>query len=265
MNVNEYIESGILDVYVLGGLSPEEATEVELFTSKFPEIKKEIEAIRFTIEEFSSGNNIAPSGSVKQNIFEKINIHKFSQNEDTNSFDRRNINYSYLALAASWLITLVCGGLAFYYKQQWHDTKGELMALQNENKELATNFNVTKNSYQQISEQLSAINDSSLKVVTLKSVPGKPNTYVQVFWSKSKHQVLFNGSSLPGAPPGKQYQLWAIVDGKPVDAGMLSKTDNTHLFRMKDVENASAFAITLEKEGGSPVPTMAEMYVMGII
>lgn len=34
---------------------------------------------------------------------------------------------------------------------------------------------------------------------------------------------------------------------------------------MKAVKNAQAFAITLENEGGSPTPTMEEMFVMGTI
>jgi len=34
---------------------------------------------------------------------------------------------------------------------------------------------------------------------------------------------------------------------------------------MKDIENATAFAITLEADGGSKTPTIEEMYVMGLI
>jgi hypothetical protein len=34
---------------------------------------------------------------------------------------------------------------------------------------------------------------------------------------------------------------------------------------MKQVQNATAFAITLEPRGGSPSPTMDQMYVMGSI
>ena len=32
---------------------------------------------------------------------------------------------------------------------------------------------------------------------------------------------------------------------------------------MKVINHAEAFAITLEKQGGSKTPTMSEMYVMG--
>jgi anti-sigma-K factor RskA len=32
---------------------------------------------------------------------------------------------------------------------------------------------------------------------------------------------------------------------------------------MKNVQNAQAFAVTLEQRGGSPTPTMEAMYAMG--
>jgi hypothetical protein len=61
--------------------------------------------------------------------------------------------------------------------------------------------------------------------------------------------VYLSSVKLPVAPEGKQYQLWAIVDGKPVDAGLL---DNPETFeKMKSLGNAQAFAISLEAKGGS--------------
>ncbi|MBC7389934.1 MAG: anti-sigma factor [Opitutaceae bacterium] len=272
MNVNEYIESGILDVYVLGGLSPEEITEVEAFATKFPEIGKEIDSIRSTIEEMSSVDSIAPSYLNKQKLFNKIDLLPAAQEKvptsKTIKFDikpSRNINFVYFAIAASWLLTLLSGYFAFHYRNQWLDSENKILALQNENKDLATNFSVTKSSYQAASNQLAAINDSSLKMITLKALPGRPAVFAKILWSKSKHQVLLSSLSLPKAPEGKQYQLWAIVDGKPVDAGVISTKDTQQLSRMKDISNPSAFAVTLEKSGGSEVPTMEEMYVIGRI
>ncbi len=59
-----------------------------------------------------------------------------------------------------------------------------------------------------------------------------------------------------------QYQLWAIEDGKPVSAGMYSEDKDSQV-ALASIPKAQAFAITLEKEGGSPVPTMENMFVMG--
>jgi anti-sigma-K factor RskA len=70
---------------------------------------------------------------------------------------------------------------------------------------------------------------------------------------------------LPQAPADKQYQLWAIVDGVPQDAGVITKNDKTiRIQKMKSFGNikVNAFAITLEKEGGNPTPK-GQMYVLG--
>jgi hypothetical protein len=50
---------------------------------------------------------------------------------------------------------------------------------------------------------------------------------------------------LPAPALGKQYQLWAIVDGKPVDAGIISLQKEIYkIQKMKSFGSAQAFAIT---------------------
>lgn len=51
-NIKEYIESGILELYVLGEVSPEEAAEVEEMSRKHGEVRKEIELIRTAHESY---------------------------------------------------------------------------------------------------------------------------------------------------------------------------------------------------------------------
>jgi anti-sigma-K factor RskA len=40
-------------------------------------------------------------------------------------------------------------------------------------------------------------------------------------------------------------------------------TEATGMMKMKNMPKAEAFAITLEKRGGSPEPSMDKLYVMG--
>jgi len=67
---------------------------------------------------------------------------------------------------------------------------------------------------------------------------------------------------LPQPAAGKQYQLWAIVDGVPVDAGLLETNAPVAFVKMKNIPKAQAFAITLENTGGNKTPTMP-IYVVG--
>jgi anti-sigma-K factor RskA len=87
-----------------------------------------------------------------------------------------------------------------------------------------------------------------------------------VYWSKAKGEAYVSAAALPMPPKGMQYQVWVMQDGKPVDIGVLP-TDMSGTPAMQKVNKpvmyGDAFAITLEKEGGSPTPTMENIYVMG--
>ncbi len=68
-------------------------------------------------------------------------------------------------------------------------------------------------------------------------------------------------------PTEMQLQLWAIADGKPVSLGVFDVADLKEMsdpFAV-DAKNISAFAITIEKRGGSEQPTMEKMVVMGAV
>ena len=73
-------------------------------------------------------------------------------------------------------------------------------------------------------------------------------------------------TNLPSPAADKQYQLWAIVDGAPVDMGVFdlasAETDTTFQ-NVPFIENPQAFAVTLEPKGGSTNPTLDQMYVVG--
>ncbi|RYF96535.1 MAG: anti-sigma factor, partial [Chitinophagaceae bacterium] len=101
-------------------------------------------------------------------------------------------------------------------------------------------------------------------------VPGNgspdPSSIATIYWDKKKAEVFILVNNLPKAPSDKQYQLWAIVDNKPVSAGVFDVNENSeYLLKMTNISGpAVAFAVTLEKRGGSETPQGA-MYVLGAI
>jgi anti-sigma-K factor RskA len=100
------------------------------------------------------------------------------------------------------------------------------------------------------------------KVVRLNGLKVAPKAKATACWCPDSKELYFSSESLPAPPSGMEYQLWAIVDGKPVDAGMIKM--DSGMQKMKQISNATAFAVTLEKTGGSLTPT-GDMYVMGNI
>jgi anti-sigma-K factor RskA len=106
--------------------------------------------------------------------------------------------------------------------------------------------------------------DPAMAVVKMNGTPAKKDSKAMLLWDTRNKDVYIMPGTLPKPADGKQYQLWALVDGKPMDAGVLELGCNG-VCKMKNIKRADGFAITLEKAGGSPVPTLAEMFVSGNI
>lgn len=65
MNIENYISSGIIEMYVMGVLSDEESQEVRQLSSTYPEISAEIGRVSSTLENYARVNEKSPSPSVK--------------------------------------------------------------------------------------------------------------------------------------------------------------------------------------------------------
>ena len=56
MNIREYIESGVIELYVMNTLSEAEAAEVEALTLQYPEIQSEIEEVQSVMQLYAQAH-----------------------------------------------------------------------------------------------------------------------------------------------------------------------------------------------------------------
>ena len=70
--ISEYIESGILELYVMGMLSAADATEVEKMMALHPEVKDEVRAIELSLETYAQVNAVQPHATVKPMLLATI-------------------------------------------------------------------------------------------------------------------------------------------------------------------------------------------------
>ena len=72
MDVDAYIASGILENYCLGFCSEEENTAIEEYAAIYPAIRKEIEKIRSSLEDYFMAKQIKPAASVKITLMQSV-------------------------------------------------------------------------------------------------------------------------------------------------------------------------------------------------
>ena len=262
MEIKDIISSGLLELYVTGSASAEERLQVEQWAEQYPEVKREIEELQEAMENYVMSQAIQPESSIKEKIFSRIQssdvqqppvIRTFEKKEDAKVFSIPS--YYKWAVAAS--IILLIGSLILNYTfyNKYQNTTRELQVAQSElqkQQELA----------QAMNKDMEVMTDKNAMPVVLSGTEKSPDAVAKIFWMKNTGDVYVDPTNLPQTPSGMQYQLWAIVDGKPIDAGMISTEKGVyHIQKMKSFGKAEAFAITLEKAGGNPTPTMDQMIV----
>nr|WP_295927214.1 anti-sigma factor [uncultured Dyadobacter sp.] len=296
MNIQAYIESGILEEYVLGTVSPQEKQEVECMSHIYPEIREELLRTESALEEYALKHQTLPPPSLKESIFAQMDFTGAAdegaqgvENESVvpggaatedlasttqqvnepkvieNVFERVEVReitpfWAKLAVAASVLLALFAGWSAM----QMSDLKKGNERMVAEAGTMHTEIEGLKKQSEYTQALAALLRSPDYKHVHLAGMPKSPASSVSAFWNRQTNEVLLDVQSLPTAPQGKQYQLWSIVNGVPVDIGMIDHEFAGKVLKMKNTKAGSAaFAITLEKEGGNPTPTMEEMYVMG--
>jgi len=274
LNSKEYISSGILESYILGHASPEEAGILECVMKNNTEVREAFEEAQKTFEMLATAQAVTPPDDLKSKIWDKIQqqqnvesntekpvipIHTNIQNGEIKSEIKevkaeKNSSWKNFAIAAS-LLFLVSTAANLYWMNSQSEINQKIVKLESETK--------SKNiAMQNMQQKLDIVANPDMKKIVLAGVDKHPESKATVLWDTSSKDVYLNVNSLPKAPEGMQYQLWAIADGKPVSAGMYSE-DKDGRIALSNIANAQAFAITLEKKGGSEAPTMENMYVMG--
>lgn len=273
MNTQEYIQSGIIESYVLGMASPAEAAELEQLCLQYPEIKQALTNFELALEANTLAKAVAPPPHLKQQIFTALQSEFISEKNKVvektqalvtplNETPVVKMNQSSRFLAAASIILLVIsGGMNIYFYSKFKETTQQYQALVLEKNTLQANNQIMQTKSLDMYNSMQMMTDPNMKKVSMPGIAGKEMNYATVFWDMKSKDVYILPNKLPQPASGKQYQLWAIVDGKPVDAGVLS--DCAGLCKMKNIPAASMFAITLEKSGGSETPTLSEMYVAG--
>lgn len=255
MRIEEYISSGILEAFVTGSLSPEEMREVEAMAAAHPEVRRELEAIELALENYGLAHAKKPGDHVLKGILAAVEQQAPVQETPV----KRLFPFKTLAVAASILLLISIGLNVFYFKEAKNASLA-LINLQAQNLELAQRQEATQVGYDQMAAEMAILQDPDAVTITLKGLPDHAGASAIVCWNKTNGQVHLMNTNLPEPPSDKQYQLWALIDGKPVSAGVFSNEKG--LQTMKTFESVNAFAVTLEPLGGNDAPTLDQMYVM---
>ena len=275
-NIKEYIESGVLELYVLGDLNPAESAEVEAMSKLYPEVKTELEEIESVMAKVADNFAVEPASKVKDNFFASISFSDEDEivGEETLKeakvipMNKSGLNFYKYALAACIALLLVSVIAIVNLNRNLQDSRQQIAQLETSNQSFANRVNYLDERVNKSDEALGVFTNADYKMVSLIGTLASPESKIIVAYNAKEQKVMIDLKSMkmPKNDQDHQYQLWALVDGKPVDLGVFDADDTLlGLKTMKSIGALQTFAVTLEPRGGSVAPTMEKLMVLGNI
>lgn len=248
-----------MEAYLLGDLSGQEMAEFEANLKQYPQLRQELALAESTLREFTVRGAMHPPPSVKSRIDAAVGGSGRTQNAG------RSILFWQYATAACIVLALASGIVAFNFWSNWKTTELSLKELRALNEQVAGNYDRVNQRLDRIEDEMKVYDNPAFQRVVMRNTGNATGALASVYWNTNTAETYLRVQNLRELTREQQYQLWAIVDGKPMDMGVFDYSSDAGLVRMKNISNAGAFAITIEPRGGKPQPTMETMQVIGMV
>lgn len=253
--MKQYIESGILESYLLGEVSEQERREVECLTRIYPELREELDLQAAVLEKVASTLARPVPAGHKESVMTAITgVDPETGDDETQPVRSGSPRYLQWVAAASVVLAMFFG-----YRFLDQARKNDLVNTELEDKrEEAARYQVALERDSVVMQHLA---DPNTRMINLAGTEKYADQQARVFWNAETRQTYVVMDDLTPAPAGLTYQLWAIVNGVPLDLGVYDR--GSRLLEPNLFEKADAFAITLETAGGNETPNLDELVVIG--
>jgi anti-sigma-K factor RskA len=269
VDIQAYISSGKLELFVLGELSERESEEVIRLAKKYPEIQAELDQIEEAFFDFDNQTGKAPSAKVKNRVFESLEkdfeigaataVGKSSPTKVVAITPWKSY------FAAACVTTVIASVAAIFFAMQYKDVDNRFTALLQEQSQLAEQLDQYKVNFEETDAQLESLLAGDFQRIPMKGDPFEiqKDAVVDVWWDQAAASVFISVNRLEGLDENQDYQLWAIGDDGPVGIGLINPGQKFSLQQMDAVAAAGTFAVTIEPKGGSESPTLEKLVVIG--
>ncbi|MCH4552407.1 anti-sigma factor [Aestuariibaculum lutulentum] len=263
MDIQAYIESGILELYVAGALSETQNKEVYNLMLQYPEILQEVLDIEVAVIKLTA--SVSPV-KINDNILKAIKAHLGLNETDNKVVSLPRYNWiSYTGWAASIILAF---GL-FWTITQNKQLQSDIQISKTQQELLETQISNANNSLEEANTLISVLRDNNITKIPLAGQGNFASTFANVYWDKANERIYLDAQGLPEPPEGKVYQVWSLTLSPltPTSLGTIDDfiTDDNKIFEIENANASEAFGITLEPAGGSETPTMEFLYTLGVV
>jgi hypothetical protein len=257
MDIKNYIASGIVEMYVMGLCSTEEKDEIELLRIQYPELNIAILQFEKDLEHNLLLTGTEEPGNVTD---EKIlgTLQSLQSPAAVIALRPAPGKLGWLKLVAASAILLL-GISGVYNYSLYKKSQAQELALSKKEKPLLQSKTLPDSDY-------TVLTNPAITPVAMYGVAPYTLCRCTMYWDKNTGKAYIMIHHLLPSPQDKKYQLWAMVNNKPVNVGMVNDKIRGRFIELENVpDGATAFTVTLENIGNNSNPSVDQTFLYGKI
>ena len=236
-----FLDTDLLEKYLLGSTTDEEAFQVERYIAMHPEVKKTYDELQNNLETYAKMHAVKTPEGLKERISAQIRGEKAGR--------KRFFQYS---IAASFTAVLFAVAAFFFYSQN--------QSLQEENDMVSNQIKLLeqdmKDQLEDVRNQFIVLNNPKTKKLNVKGNKKAQELKAVAYINPVKKLSYINVSNLPHLPEDQCFQMWAEVNGEMVNLGVIKESmAQDNLLALPYSDTAVGY-ITIEPKGGNMTPTV---------
>lgn len=251
--ITTFLNSGLLEKYLLGETSSVETEMVESYISKYPEVQNSYNTLQYNLEIVAKSNAIEAPKSILNTILDELDDAPVVKMTTTT---RLKIWYKF-SVAAS-VAALIFAGNSYFLHLKNEKLSEENQVVVDEIFDLRSDIEANNKKLDNIMNQFMELNDPNTYKYIMKGNNLAKNLKTVAYINPKEKTSMIDVVSLPKLPEEQCYQIWAELQGKMVSLGILNESDR-QLMAIPYTENALALNITIEPKGGNTRASLDNM------
>ena len=248
-DIYSFLDSGLLEKYVVGDANDQEENTVENYIAKYPEVKSKYELLQDNLEILAELNAMEAPKETLNFILDSIEEDKVIVLKTKTK--KVSVWYSIAASAAAILFA-VSATFLFLQNKQLID---ENQVVVDEIFDLRSDIELTNSKLESVMQQFMKLNNPETEKYIIRGNKRARNLKTVAYINPKEKTSMIEIVSLPQLPEEQCYQMWAQLQDKMVNLGILDAA-NTDLRSIPYTENALGFEITIEPKGGNETATV---------
>lgn len=238
--LHTFFQSGLLDKYVLDEISASERLKVEHYIDTYPEVESEFQRLQSNLEIIAKATAEEAPKFILQNILNEID-------QDTSrviKFKESKRTAPWYSIAASVIALLFAGGYVIK-TQQNQDLQKENQVVVDEIFDLRSDIEENNKRLDNLMHEFMKLNNPETEKYVFRGNNRAKDLKTVAYINPVDETSMIDVVSLPQLPEDQTYQLWAEMQDRMINLGILDASKKK-LQSVPYVKDALALSITIQ-------------------